>query len=84
MVVEFAAWWAFAVSLPFFLDLGFAVTRRLVVADEKGRTFRLRLSALRVLRDFTLVMARSIVFLDRHRPFKTDILLTPFPVKRGT
>lgn len=53
LVVEFVASgasWAFAVNLCF-LKLDRAVARRLVIADE-SLLFRLRPTALRVLRDF--------------------------------
>ena len=55
---------ALAINLRF-LELGGAVSRRL---DEEGLIFRLRPAALRVLRDFALVMAKSIVCLERPRP----------------
>ena len=73
-----------AFSLRFFLELGFAVTRRLVLADEDGFLFCLCPTVLRVLRDFALEVATSIVCFHRYRPYKADILLTAFPVKRGT
>ena len=59
--VSLGARGAFAIELCFFLELSRAVTRRVLTVDEKGLLiFRLRPTALRVLRDFALVMVQSV------------------------
>ena len=65
----------------FFLRLDFAVAGRLVIADEKRLLFCLRPTKLRILRDFALEMATSVVCRYRYRPYKADIPLTLFLVK---